>query len=132
MSHEDAAARLSRARTEIGAARLLLSNGFADQATSRAYYAAFYAAEAALRLLGEARSSHSGVISAFGKLAVKEGGFDPEVGALLHDLFDLRGDADYESGTVTAEQADSALSSADRFVASVDDWMRRRGYMPAR
>lgn len=126
MSLEDPSAHSSRARTELDAARLLLSNGYPEPAASRLYYAAFHAAEAALLVIGERRSSHSGLISAFGKLVVKEGGFDPEVGALLHDLFDLRNDADYESGTVTAEQAASAMASAERFVAAVDSWLRHR------
>ena len=56
---------LGRARTEIAAARHLAEGGFAAQAISRAYYAAFYAAEQALSSLGELRSKHSGVIAAF-------------------------------------------------------------------
>ena len=60
------AALLHRSRTELDAARVLLSAGFGDQAISRAYYGAFYAAEAALLSLGETRSKHSGVLAAFG------------------------------------------------------------------
>jgi len=69
--------RLTRAASDLDASRLLLNGGFLDQATSRAYYAAFYAAEAALLRLGETRSSHSGLIAAFGALVVKKGGFEP-------------------------------------------------------
>src|SRR5438034_8210429 len=65
--------RLTRSRQEIEAARLLADAGFAAQAVSRAYYAAFYAAEQALGSLGESRSKHSGVIAAFSKVAVREG-----------------------------------------------------------
>lgn len=126
MSQEDAGARVARARTELDVARLLLGNGFPEQAASRSYYAAFYAADAALLVIGERRSSHSGLISTFGKMVVKDAGFDPEVGALLHDLFDLRNDADYETGAVTAEQAASALADAERFIAAVERWLRAR------
>lgn len=68
---------MARARTELDAAGVLAREGFPDQATSRAYYAAFFAAEAALLSLGETRSKHSGVIATFGRLVVKEGGFAP-------------------------------------------------------
>lgn len=47
---------LPRARQELAAARVLIEQGFPAQAVSRSYYAAFYAAEAALLLLGETRS----------------------------------------------------------------------------
>ncbi len=65
---------LDRADQEVGAARALTEGGFTSQAVSRAYYAAFYAAEAALLAVGETRSKHGGVISAFGKYVVQGGG----------------------------------------------------------
>ena len=77
---------LARSRQELGAARLLTEAGFGAQAISRAYFAAFFAAEAALLLLGETRSKHSGVISAFGRRVVREGrsrGVDRAVSALV-------------------------------------------------
>jgi len=61
---------LRRSRQELEAARYLAGGGFAPQAVSRAYYAAFFAAEEALLALGETRSKHSGVLAAFEKLVV--------------------------------------------------------------
>ncbi len=116
----------SRARADLDAARLLLDKGYAAQAASRAYYAAFYAAEDALAALGERRARHAGLISAFGRLVVKEGGFDVATGALLRDLFDLRGDADYGAGTVTVAHAEAGLASAARFVGAVERWIANR------
>ena len=72
MSKDRGEALIARGDTELLAARHLEEAGFSAQATSRAYYAAFYAAEAALLSLGETRSKHSGVISAFGLLVVKK------------------------------------------------------------
>lgn len=117
--------RLARARSELDVSRFLLSGGYMDQAASRAYYAAFYATEAALLRLGETRSSHAGLISAFGSLVVKEGGFESKVAALLRELFDLRNDADYELlGSITKDSALSAVASAERFVAAVEAWLK--------
>ena len=61
---DEGVAGLERSRHELAAARLLADNGFPAQAISRAYYAAFYAAEAALLGIGEVRSKHAGVIAA--------------------------------------------------------------------
>lgn len=119
--------RLARASSDLDASRLLLNSGFLDQATSRAYYAAFYAAEAALLQLGETRSSHSGLIAAFGALVVKKGGFETNIAALLRELFDLRNDADYDLlGSLTQDDARRAIASAERFVSAVEAWLKVR------
>src|SRR5204863_1243270 len=86
---------LARSRNDLDAARLLAERGFGAQAVSRAYFAAFHAAEAALGRLGETRSKHAGVLSAFGRLVVLHGGFDEETGRLLRSLFERRNEADY-------------------------------------
>ena len=118
--------RLERSREEIEAARFLVSGGFFAAAASRAYYAAFYAAEEALSKLGESRSTHSGVISAFGRFAVREGGVDPDYGRILRLLFESRSRADYDVEPVASEQADDAIVDAERFVDAVEDWLANR------
>ena len=95
---------LARSRQELRAARLLSGGGFGAQAVSRAYYAAFYAPEEALLALGETRSKHSGVLSAFGRLVVREGGLDEAMGQVLRSLFERRNDADYAGVPVSREQ----------------------------
>ena len=90
---------------------------------SLAYYAAFFAAEGALLALGETRSKHSGVISAFGQLVIKGGGFRPDVGFSLRRLFQLRNEAD-EGTAVDAETARSVIADAERFVAAVETWLK--------
>ena len=83
MSPPETLAILAHARVELGAARALEASGFAAQAIVHAYYACFFPAEAALLALGETRSKHAGVISAFGQLVVKAGGFDAAVAPTL-------------------------------------------------
>lgn len=117
---------LSRADQELAAVRVLIAEGFPAQAVSRAYYGAFYAAEAALLSLGEARSKHSGVISAFHRLVVHGEGLDPEVGKLLQSLFAQRGQADYSAQPVPTEEAPAALADATRVVAAVEEWIASR------
>jgi uncharacterized protein (UPF0332 family) len=118
---------VARSRREIDAARLLAGGSFAEQAISRAYYAAFYAAEAALATLGERRSKHSGVISAFGRLVVREGGLEEESGRVLRSLFEQRNSADYDEVPASEENAERAIRDAERFVDSVESWLAGRG-----
>ncbi|MCI0635060.1 MAG: HEPN domain-containing protein [Actinobacteria bacterium] len=119
-----------RSRRELAAARLLASAGFHAQAVSRAYFAAFFAAEEALLALGETRSKHSGVVSTFGRLVVREGGFEEPAGLLLRSLFERRNQADYVPVEVPDEEADRAINDAERFVDAVQVWLRSHSVMP--
>ena len=105
---------------------MLTSAGFADQAISRAYYGAFYAAEAALLALGETRSKHSGVVAAFGRLVVRERGFDVTLGGELRRLFELRNAADYSWLDAPRPEGDDPIGAAQRFVEGVERWLEDR------
>jgi len=117
---------LKRSERELGAAQALADKGFTEQAVSRSYFACFYTAEAALLRLGETRSKHSGVISAFSSLLIKRGGLDPEMGAILRSLFEDRNQADYRFLQAPPKIAESAISRASRFVGVVRDWLQRQ------
>lgn len=117
---------LDRAHQELDAARLLAHAGFGPQAVSRAYYAAFYAAEVALLELGVTRSRHSGVIAAFIRHAVHDDALDDNVGRLLRSLFDRRGQADYGVAAVPDDEANRAVLDADAVVGAIDVWIESR------
>jgi uncharacterized protein (UPF0332 family) len=124
---KDSHDRMARARRELAAARHLASGGFPVQAISRAYYAAFYAAEVALAELGETRSRHSGVVAAFGQLLVRPGTLDPAAGRLLRSLFERRARADYdEDDEPTGDDARTAIDDATRLVETIDGWLAQR------
>jgi uncharacterized protein (UPF0332 family) len=116
-------AGLERCWEELAAARLLAGKGFEAQAVSRAYFAAFFAAEAALLALGETRSKHSGVVSAFVRRLVRGGQLDEEIGRLLRSLFERRNQADYAPVDVPEEEADAAIRDAERVVSAVKTWL---------
>ena len=119
-------ALLARSRTELDASRVLASAGLVDQAISRAYYGAFYAAEAALMSLGETRSKHSGVVAAIGRLVVREGGFEERLGGELRRLFELRNVADYSWLDTPGQASDEPIAAAQRFVEGVERWIDQR------
>lgn len=118
---------MARSRQELEAARVLAEADFSPQAISRAYFAAFFAAEGALLVLGETRSKHSGVISAFGRHVVREGGFSESNGRLLRALFERRNEADYGLQSATVEEAAMTIRDAETFVNAVITWIESRG-----
>jgi uncharacterized protein (UPF0332 family) len=121
-----AAGGLARCREELAAARLLADKGFSAQAVSRAYFAAFFAAETALLALGETRSKHSGVVAAFIHLLVRSGDLDQDTGRLLRSLFERRNEADYAPVPVPQEEADAAIRDAEHVVTAVEQWLDHR------
>lgn len=115
---------MARARDELVVVDVLMRGNHGVQAASRAYYAVFDAADAALVSIGQARSKHGAVIAAFGQFVVKQGGFDPAIARTLRQLFELRNAADYDVDQPLSEIGD-VLAPAAAFVAAVAAWLER-------
>lgn len=114
------AAYLDRADESIEAAQTLLQTGHPDFAASRAYYAAFYGACAALLNEGLDYAKHSSVISSIHRHFVKAGRLSTISGRNLNWLFELRGIGDYgETRHVPIDQAKEAIDVAALFVGEI-------------
>lgn len=87
---QEIVANLERADESLGAARALLEAEFFDDATSRAYYAVFYAATAALLSRDVRFKKHVGVIDGINRNFIKTGRLSKDHGRDLSWLFDLR------------------------------------------
>lgn len=114
---------LTRGRDELRAAEVLLDAGLSSQALTRAYLAAFHAASAALATIGETPHTRTGVVSAFGRRVVVEGGLNHEVGRNLRRLFDDREYVDYGLGEAPAEESRTAISDAKRLLEATAQWI---------
>jgi uncharacterized protein (UPF0332 family) len=122
-------AGLARARAMLAAASDTLRLGHFDNAVSRAYYACFHAAEAALRTEGQEPRSHEGVKNLFGFLLAKPGKLPRELGKILSDLKNGREEGDYALYvTITAEDAAAAVRDAERFVSEVTAYLVGLGF----
>lgn len=113
-------AQLERAEQSLGAARQLATGGYYDFAAARAYYAAFYAARAALLHAGVELSRHSAVIAAIHQRFVKTGLLDKAHGRALNWLFELRSVGDYGGPVhVSPQEVEQAIIVAERFVQAI-------------
>lgn len=56
-------------------------------------------------------------------MVVKDGGFDPTVGAELRRLFELRNAADYAWLDTPHESADGPIAAAERFIDAIERWI---------
>lgn len=111
---------MSVAEQSVLAAQELAAKGYYDIAASRAYYAAFYAATAALISEGVESSKHSGVIASIHQRFVKTGNLDKQFGQDLNWLFELRNVGDYGVTVHVSEpEARRAIRAAEGFLRAI-------------
>jgi len=122
---EEVSHHLERADEFLAAVGELLEKGHHNAAASRAYYAAFHAAKAALLRAGIDRSKHGGVIGAVHEHFVKPGRLPVAAGRALQRLFALRTEGDYgTSEHVLPHEAKEALELAGGFVKQVQSMLK--------
>lgn len=120
-------AYLERADASVGSAQHQLDAGMPEFATSRAYYAMFYAASAMLADRGLTMSRHSGVSGKFGELFAKTGELPVHLHRWLIEAFEARQVADYAVlSHVTPTDADLHVRRAREFVAAVRQYLSER------
>lgn len=115
---------LAKARDKARVARDLFAKGHWEDAVSRAYYAAYHAAQAALLTEGQRGETHRGVVLLFGLLLVKTGKLDRRWGKLLATLKDDREASDYDALSFVDEAtARRAIEEAEAFVAHLESYL---------
>ncbi len=117
---------MARAREELAAAEENLTIlGRYNVATSRAYYAMFYAASGLLAARDKHRSKHSGVVSAFGEQFAKTGDMDPALHGIFKKAFRSRITCDYRAPyRETCEKAEASLADARAFLAAAEQRLK--------
>lgn len=125
-------AAFARARDKLAVAKHVLAAGYPADAVSPAYYAVFHAAEAALLIEGDEPRSHEGLKSLFGLRFVKTGRLPEEMASVLRELKDERENSDYSIfPAITTEEAERAVISAERFVATLAAFLHAEGFATA-
>ncbi len=116
---------MEKGRRSLAAAEQLYKSRDYDFSASRAYYAMFYLAEAALLAKGLAFSKHSQVISAFSQHLVKGGHVPRKLHQALYRAFELRNRGDYAADPFPAKEAKGALDAAREFIAALETHLKR-------
>jgi uncharacterized protein (UPF0332 family) len=121
---------IENAHEMLEAAKVNLDNDFYASSVNRAYYAVFYAANALLATLGEARSKHSGVVSVFRLRFIKTNELSVELSEIYGDLMNSRQSGDYDLNTrIEPETARQLLEKGRLFVDEVEQWLRRNHWL---
>ncbi|MBI4473266.1 MAG: HEPN domain-containing protein [Acidobacteria bacterium] len=111
---------LVKAEEKLGVVNRLLAQRDFEDAVSRAYYAAFYAAQALLLSEDLESRSHGGLVDLIGLHFVKTGKLEKKFGRYLSNLMEDRQQSDYNlfSG-LEKEDAEQSLEEAKAFVAEI-------------
>ncbi len=115
---------LERARESLDVARQIFDGEHYGFAASRAYYAMFYATEAALLSKGLSFSRHSAVIAAFGQHFAREGLLSAELHSNLQNAFEQRSLGDYSTAPFPMAMGERVLDDARTFVDAVEAYLR--------
>jgi uncharacterized protein (UPF0332 family) len=111
---------LEKAVERLRVAEKLFRDGDYEDAVSRAYYAMYHAARAALSTVNVSPKTHEGVVSEFGRKFVLKGVFPKELGKNLADAKAARETYEYSvAATVEKSEAEAILSNAQEFVKAI-------------
>lgn len=120
---------IGKAFRSIAAAHRNIEEGDYDFASSRAYYAAFYAMEAVLLTKELSYSKHAGVISAFNQHFVKTDIFPKEFSKSISRLFRERQTGDYDFGlSIDEKDAKEDARIAEKIVNAIVQYLEQEGY----
>ena len=116
---------LKKAHQKLSSSTKLAKTKSYDDAVSRAYYAAFYVAQAALLSKGLSSKTHHGLIQLFSAHFIKTGILDKKLGSILVELKDDREKGDYEIySTLDKDDAFEALHHATDFVEAIESYLK--------
>lgn len=112
---------MEKAKRSLAAATVLFERDDYDFAASRAYYAMFYMAEAALIERRKTYSKHAGVISGFYQEFVATKLIEQKFHQMLHQAFEDRTQGDYTfMDPFPKKEADELLTHAEHFLKRVE------------
>jgi len=118
---------LNKAFERLKVAERLFSEGYYEDAVSRAYYAMYHAAKAALATVNVFPKIHEGVVAEFGRRLVLSGFLPKELGKSLADVKAARETYEYNvTATVNRLEAETILSDAKVFVNKVKEYLARK------
>ena len=120
---------IARAESAFREAQTLIDASLPNGAVSRAYYAAFHMARAALLSRGIESKTHAGTMKLFHRELTAKGVM-PSFNKLLGDIQTARQSADYDAAiSFTLDEAREVYDEAERFSTAVTELLKREGWI---
>ena len=120
---------MKKADHSLKAAQKLIQEKLTDDAISRAYYAVFHSARAALKTKEVETKSHQGLVTQFAQHLVKSGLLEAEYGDILRQEKEDRETGDYESfASFGLEEATKLVNDAEKFLTRIKKFLKDSGF----
>lgn len=120
---------MKKSEHSLKAAKKLIEEKLTDDAVSRAYYAVFHSARAALKTKGIETKTHQGLITQFALHLVKSGLLETEYGDILRQQKEDRETGDYEPFvSFSLEEAEKRVKDAEQFVRRIQKFLKDSGF----
>lgn len=120
---------MKNAENSLKSAKKLLEEKLTKDAISRAYYAIFHSARAALMTKGIETKTHQGLLKQFALHLVKPGLVEPEYGDLLRQEKEDRETGDYEPfASFDLDETGDLVQDAERFVVRIRKFLDDSGF----
>jgi uncharacterized protein (UPF0332 family) len=121
---------MNKAKRSLRSSMKEIEEGNYDFASSRAYYAIFYAMQSVLLTQGLTFSKHQGVISAFNQHFVKTYIFPKEFSIYINRLFNERQMGDYNFvSNIDERDAREDLRLAKLILSSIMKYLDKSGFI---
>ena len=121
---------LKKAKRSLAVAKYNIQTGDYDFASSRAYYAAFYAIEGLLVTKNLNFSKHAGVIAAFNQHFIKPAIFPKEFSKMIERLFRDRQTGDYGFDlTITEDDVNEDVQMAERLISTIESYLVQNNFL---
>lgn len=118
--------RLDRAKNDLRAAKLLLSNGEYRAANNRAYYSMFHSMRAILVFNSFDTKKHSGVIAEFRRIYIKENLLPVELSKMVGSAFTIRNASDYDDMFIASKSDTQAqIENAEVVYISIKEYIEQ-------
>ena len=119
-------ARLEHAIECLSAARNLLETENYKSAANRSYYAVFHGMRAVLALDGIDRKHHSGIITEFRRLYIKNRIFREELSEIIHAQSEYRTSSDYDDFFIISKaEVVEQIENAEIFLSEISAYLQR-------
>lgn len=117
--------RISTAKENLHAARVLFDAKEYKSANNRAYYAIFRAINAIHAIEGKSYKRHKDAIANFNKDYIKTEIFPREIGRKISEAEEIRHASDYDDFYIaTSEEAGEQISLAEEFIELVESYCK--------
>lgn len=116
--------RLSKAKEDFEAAKMLLNNDHYAQSLNRSYYSIFHAARTLAAVDKFKTKTHSGVIAYFNREYILPGKLDRKYGVIIKSAERIRIQSDYMDFYIASkEQSQTQLDNAGEFIKMIENYL---------